>query len=348
MSSAAPDSAASSPRVARLTSDWYKAAVRRLLIVCPLALAGCQAATFDGAFIGAQEVALEFPGLNRHATSDQDPRPLTIEVIEDLNAVLVEPVASMEAIVAAAEGSVVGRREGPWGIYGPFDAADVDSDLPLSFLIRVDDRFVRSHVELWVAPDQTTDESAFTRLAAVSRFEFDGELEVTLDLDLDVVAEFPELAPLASQRYELGGSVGVEVRDGGHREVEIDLSGLDLIRAAPVNRPFAGQQTLSWRALESGFSVALSARGPFDDHGFSGPQANVMQLRARVAESGAGRIEGTVTDGDVMFGPFTVVECWNPFLEPSYSFVDEPYQGLDPTLVEGDPADCVFEAQQLP
>lgn len=324
--------------------------MRRGLLVCSILVvaAGCQAATFDGSFISQDEVALDFPGLDRHATSDQDPRPLTVEILEDLNAVLAEPVQSMDAVVKGVAGSVVDRREGPWGIHGPFDATTIDSDLPLSFLLRVDDRFVRTQVELWVAPEGTTDESAFTRIAVVDRFEFEGQLDVGLELNFDALAQFSELAPLASQRYELAGSVGVHVHDEGLRELEVDLTNLDLVRSAPVNRRFAGRGGLSWRDDGSGISLTLSARGPFDDHGFSGPSDNTMELRARVAESGAGRIEGTVSEGDVMFGPFTVVECWNPFLAPSYSSVDEPYQDLDPTLVEGDSADCVFMSSDLP
>lgn len=321
--------------------------MRRALLPIAL-LAACTPATFDGAFVDEQEVTLSFPGVSRHATSGQDPRPLTLEVLDDLNAVLIEPVAMMGAVVEGAAGSVVDRREGGFGIYGPFEASAVDSELPFSFLLRVDDRFVRTQVEFWVAPPETSDESAFTRVAVVSRFEFEGALDVSLELDLAALAEFPELAPMLTSRYELGGTLRATVVDDGRRGVTVELDDASITRGAPVDRPFAGRGTLTWREREDGLSLELSARGPFDDHGFTGPAPNTMELRARVAESGAGRIEGTVNDGDVMFGPFTVVECWNPFLEPSYSFVDEAYQDLDPTLAEGNAEDCVFGSDDLP
>jgi hypothetical protein len=309
-----------------------------------LAAAGaCGLSAHDIAFVERDDVVLAVPTARAGAV-DGEAHALVTDTAAAIDGWLGSIVDDTASVVTLLEEHRETRREGAFGVYGPFD----DPERNVAWLVKLDERDDGATFELWIGPPGAGESEV--ALAVHGDVEVDDDRRAgTLTLDFDVLDRQPALRPDAER---LAGAVTVVFEHSlAVDSARVELRFVDFVRDAEAT--WTPDDTIVHERDAAGGSLRAGFRSEGAMTGLIGElQVTHIELDARWDRDAAGRIRARAPqsanpDSGLSQGDLLLHECFDPAGGLTFRELNGPYAVDRPTYGFGSATSCVFADADL-
>ncbi len=334
--------------------------LRTSTLVTSLALldGGCFFLGGSTEFLQADDVRFELPEsvTSRDADTTKihgDLHDAVLRITDDVNGWITQTVETSARVVEFLDGIPETSRDGTARVYGPY--ADRDGR-DLSWLVRLDETDEGNTFELHVGLRAAKSQADMDQLMRGSLVVGEDRRSGGFTLDFDVVEKYAEMKGDAAELYTYAGAVSVTFeRELGSqlKHIDMDFQDLSVVYEGFLDDDtFFSDDTYSYhRAADGTGDFHLALLGEWDDHGWSGPEQELMTLDAAWTPDGAGRTRGTIREsaemGDMKHGDLQVDECFGSDGYLTWRQISAAYLVDAPDYDLGDPKTCALGVEAL-
>ncbi|MBK8260638.1 MAG: hypothetical protein IPK80_04795 [Nannocystis sp.] len=341
-------------------SPKTSAAAAALSLCLCLPNAGCLALLGggDADFIEDEDVRLAVPAAVSQRAGDPDLivgdlyRVVTA-TIEDTNGWVTSSVEGIASIYRFLDRRRETSRDGSWRVYGPHPD---DDGRDLAWLVKIDEPAGVKTFEFYVGPRSASGQAEMD-LFVEGSLKVEGDVRSGgYNLHFDAIEAHPAIKAEEDSQFTFAGSIMVSFeRDTATeaKSIDVDFIGFSAHYDGFLDEDsFSSDESYNFKQNADGsgdFHLALM--GPWDDHGWSGPENERLALDMAWTPEGAGRARGQILEvdgvGDLKHGDLVIDECFKPEGFVAWRMLSAAYQVEAPEYGMGEEAACALGAEAV-
>jgi hypothetical protein len=308
--------------------------------------AGCGLSGRDLAFVEREDVALALPTARAGADDVQgEAHELAVISAAEIDGWVADVVDATAGVVAELDDHRETRRDGAFGLYGPFDDP-LDRDV--TWLVKIADADEPAIFEVWVGPPGAGEgEVALATHGHLASADGDRSGEITIEYD--VLERHPDLRPRGER---LAGAVTVAFERAAD-SARIELRFAEFVGEDSATSWSDDDTLVHERDADGG---ALHATFGLDAEMVSGVVGELaieqIEIDARWDASTAGRVRARAprsanAENPALPDDLLLHECFDAAGGLTFRELNEPYAADRPAYALGDASTCVFADTDL-